>query len=79
MSNYEVHVPLREYLEEKFNGLPTKDEVAAIALKVVVIETQIAAIQNAGPKAATWGAAGTFVGGLVVGILSFLGIKPPHQ
>ena len=70
-----MRIPLREYLTEQ-ETLRREWMAATFATKgdVAEIRAEVTAIK--GRAQMTWGAAGTFVGGLVVAVLSFLGIKP---
>lgn len=61
---------LRDYLEAKFQGVDDKFDAQ---------NKRLERIENAGPRAGAFGAAGTFVGALVVIIASALGVKPPGQ
>ena len=71
----DVHIPLREYLADQERSrrewmsatFATKDDLAPLRAEVSSIK---------GKAQMTWGAAGTFVGGLIVGVASFFGIKP---
>lgn len=81
----EVRISLRDYLEEQERGrrewmsatFATKDDLDPVRQDVAVLKNDVAAIKATGPRAATWGAAGTFVGGIVVAVLAFFGIKLP--
>ena len=105
MSN-DVRIPLREYLDEKFQAAEKQaashagaaiaaasaahtaaiaantaasaaaDAVVKVDNRLARVETRLEAIEKKGPTAASWGAAGTFLGGVIVAIASFLGIKP---
>lgn len=61
---------LRDYLEAKFDGIDQRFDAQ---------DDRLDLIEKAGPRAGAFGAAGTFVGALVVIIASALGIKPPSQ
>lgn len=74
----DVRIPLREYLEEQEihrrewmrSTFATKDDLAEVKREVSSIK---------GQRQAVWGAAGTFVGGLVVAVLQLFGVGPSKQ
>lgn len=88
----DVQVPLRTYLEEKFEDqakwmlatFATKDDVASLRTEIAVIKTQATAEASAEAKqgarkvAGLAGAGGTFFGALIVAVLAAIGIRLPN-
>lgn len=78
----EVHIPLREYLDEKDESLrrwmvekfATKDDVGLLRLDVSALTHRD--VRESRKVAATWGGAGTAIGAAVVTVLAYFGIRP---
>lgn len=72
----EIRIKLRDYLEDQERArrdwmaatFATKDDLGTLRQEVAGLR---------GQRQAAWGAAGTFVGAVIVGLLSFLGIRVP--
>ena len=80
MTPDDVRIPLREYLDEKFeeqskwmlSTFATKEDVAAVREDVAVLKDRDA---NADRKiAGAWGGAGAILGGAIVTVLAYFGI-----
>lgn len=77
----DVHIPLREYLEEKDENLrrwmaatfATKDDLGLLRLDVTALNRDA---RESRKVAATWAGAGTTVGAALVMVLSYFGVKP---
>lgn len=78
----DVRIPLREYLEEKDESLrewmratfATKDDVGLLRLDVSALIHRD--VRESRRVAATWGGAGTMIGGALVAVLAYFGIRP---
>jgi hypothetical protein len=78
----EIRVPLRDYLDDKDRDLrrwmaatfATKDDLANVRSDVRVLTERD--VRESRKVAAAWGGAGTMIGGALVAVLAYFGIKP---
>ena len=61
---------IRDYLASEFTHLDKR---------LTAIEGRLDRIEQAGPRAGAYGAVGTALGGAVVAVLAYLGVRPPQD